>query len=108
MALTITPQTRLNLHMVVTTMTSERRFNLGNNGVAALERFRQEDEKALTVKCYLFNRVWNYEKEAVEDVLVYAHEDVMPRWATAWREKSIRERRAADKALRFASGEGIR
>jgi hypothetical protein len=89
-ALTVSPQTRLNLHMVVTTMSSETRYELGRDGVAALRRFQAKDAEHLTVRCYLFNRVYDAKENRHTDVLVYAHEDVMPRWVTLSRDKRLR------------------
>lgn len=82
MAVVITPQTPLRLTMVAQTMTERREYHLGSDGLRALERFNEKDREDLTVSTWLYNTVYDPVERRDVLVLVYAHEDLLPRWIT--------------------------
>jgi hypothetical protein len=82
MSVVITPQTPLNMFIVVQTMTSQRKIEAGSDGERALRRYVDLDSEPLTVNCALYNRVWSPAAQTHLDVLVHAHQDILPRWVT--------------------------
>lgn len=81
MTVTVTPQTRLNLFVVVETMITRRVIEYGNDGVRAIAATRKYDAEHLTRSVALFNRVPNKEGQ-LEAVLVWQSIDTLPRWMT--------------------------
>ena len=88
---TITPRTPLRLVLQVSTMIETKQYNLGNDGLRALQKFKEKDEEHLTVNCTLYNVVRSPEGRD-QWVMVYSHVDEYPRWMTM----------ASDEALRAA------